>query len=99
MTKGIKVVLIASLLLNVGLIIGFVSFRSFAKSEMFKLVVMTIQAEESLLKNILSELESDDPAKITALKERLRKHIEQAQKQEEMLRKITTIHSKQTTNP
>ncbi|MHC5075072.1 MAG: hypothetical protein ACYTFM_01390 [Planctomycetota bacterium] len=99
MTKGIKVVLVVSLLMNVGLIVGFVSFRSFAKSEMFKLAVMTIQAEESLLKNILSELESEDPAKITALKERLRKYIERAEKHEEMLRNTKTIHLKQTNPP
>jgi hypothetical protein len=85
MTKGLKVVLIVSLLLNVGLIIGFVSFRNFVKSQIFKETVMTIQAEEKLLKNILSELESDDPANITALKERLRKNIEQAQKLEAIL--------------
>lgn len=80
MTKGIKVVLIVSLLLNVGLIIGFGSYKSYVKSQNFKLAAINAQAEASILKNVLSELESDDPAKITALKERLRKDIEKAQK-------------------
>ena len=80
MTKGIKVVLIVSLLLNVGLIIGFGCFKSYVRYNCFKLIAMDVQAEASLLKNILSELESDDPVKITALKERLQKHIENAQK-------------------
>ncbi len=91
MTKGIKFVLIVSLLLNAGLIIGFWSYHSFVKSQMFKSTVMTIQAEKSLLKNVLSELESDDPAKITALKKRLRKNIEQAQKSEAIWQQAAEI--------
>jgi len=79
MTKGIKAVLIISLLLNVGLIIGFWSYRSYVKSQNFKLAAINAQAEASILKNVLSELESDDPAKITVLKERLRKNIEKVQ--------------------
>ncbi len=79
MTKGIKAVLIVSLLLNVGLIIGFWSYKSYVKSQNFKLAAINAQAVASILKNVLSELESDDPAKITVLKERLRKNIEKAQ--------------------
>lgn len=76
MTKGIKAVLIVSLLLNVGLIIGFWSYKSYVKSQNSKLAAINAQAEASILKNVLSEIESDDPAKITLLKERLRKNIE-----------------------
>ena len=78
MTKGIKAVLIVSLLLNVGLIIGFWSYKSYVKSQNFKLAAINAQAVASILKNVLSEIESDDPAKITVLKERLRKDIEKA---------------------
>lgn len=80
MTKAIKIVLIVSLLLNAGLIIGFVSYKSYVKSQTFKLAALTAEAEANLLKNVLSDLESDDPAKLTALKERLRKDIENAEK-------------------
>lgn len=80
MAKGIKIVLIVSLLLNLGLIIGFWSFHRFVKSQMFKSVVMTIEAEENLSKNILSVLESGDSRKITELKERLQGNIEKVQK-------------------
>ena len=79
MTKGIKVVLIVSLLLNVRLIIGFWSYKSYVKSQGFGLAAINAQAVASILKNVLSEIESDDPAKITLLKERLRKNIEKAQ--------------------
>jgi len=84
MAKGIKIILIISLLLNVGLIIGFGSYKSYVKSQIFKLAAINAQAEASVLKNVLSELESDDPVKITALKERLRKDIEKAQKSKEI---------------
>ncbi len=84
MSKGIKIVLIISLLLNVGLVIGFVTFKSYVKSYEFQLAAIVAQSEASLLGNVLSELESGDPAKITALKERLRKDIEQAQKVKEI---------------
>ena len=80
MTKKIKAVLIVSLQLNVGLIIGFGFYHSFVRSQMFKSAAMTFQAEANVLRNILSKLESDDPEKITALKERLQRDIEQAQK-------------------
>lgn len=80
MTKQIKIILIVSLLLNVGLIISFGFYKSYVKSQNFKLAAINAQAEESVLKNILSDLESDDPAKIAALKKRLHKDIEKAQK-------------------
>ena len=80
MSKGIKTVLIVSLLLNIGLIAGFVTYKGYVRSATFKLVAMNAQAEESLLRDILSKLETDDPEEISALKERLRRDIEQAQK-------------------
>ena len=80
MKKGIKIVLIVSLLLNVGLIIGFVSYTSYMKEHTFRFAALSAEAEAKVLKNILSDLDSDDPAKITALKERLRKDIEKAKK-------------------
>jgi hypothetical protein len=80
MTKGIKVVFIVSIILNVCLIIGFISFRRYVTYQSFKLAAMSSQAEVQVTKYILSELESDNPEKITALKEMLRKKIENGQK-------------------
>jgi uncharacterized protein YneF (UPF0154 family) len=83
-TKWIRIILIISLLLNVGLIIGFGFYKSYVKSQNFKLAAINAQAEASVLKNVLSELESGDPMKITALKEQLRKDIEDAQRSKEI---------------
>lgn len=84
MSKIVKIVLIISLLLNVGLAVGFWSYKSYVTTKSFELAALTARAEASLLKSVLSELESDDPEKIAALKERLRRHIEGAQKSEEI---------------
>ena len=80
MTKGIKVALIASLLFNVSMVVGFMFYRNHVRSKVFKLAAVTAQAEVSISRSILSELESD-PVNITALKEQLRKNIETALKQ------------------
>ena len=80
MAKMIKLTLIVSLLLNAGLIVGFGVYKSYATSQNLKCVALAAQSETKLLEGIFSDLESGDPAKITALKERLRKHVEIAQK-------------------
>jgi hypothetical protein len=84
MTKTIKLVLIVSLLLNVCLVVGFVVCKKYVAAQCFELVACTGQAETKLLEGIVSDLESDDPAKITALKERLRKQLEIAREATEM---------------
>ena len=80
MTKGMKVIFVASVLLNIILIIGFVLFRNYVKTTMFRGAAMTAQAETMVLKNILTEIDSNDPARIAALKESLPKQIENCQK-------------------
>jgi hypothetical protein len=47
---------------------------------MFRSTAMIGQVEGNLTKKVLSDLESDDPAKITALKEQLHTYIEQGRK-------------------
>jgi hypothetical protein len=75
MIKGIKVVFIVSIILNVCLIIGFISFRRYYTYQSFKHVADSTKAEVQVNKYILSELESDNPEKITALKDWLRMNI------------------------
>jgi len=79
MAKGLKVALLVSLLLNAALIVGFLFFRNYVRTEMFKLVATTAQSKVNLLENILSDLDPNDPVKITALKERLHKNIQRSQ--------------------
>jgi uncharacterized protein YneF (UPF0154 family) len=90
MAKGFKAILIVSLLLNVGLIIGFWSYKNYVRTQNFKLAAINAQSETNLLKNILSDIGSADPARITALKEKLNKYIEQGQKNSAMWQKAAT---------
>jgi hypothetical protein len=80
MTKGIKVVFIVSIILNVCLLIGLISFRMYHTYQSFRLVAESTKAEVQITKYILSELESDNPEKIAALKDWLQKNIENGQK-------------------
>jgi hypothetical protein len=66
------------------IIVGFVFYHSCARYYAFNLAALNSQAEMKQTKHILSELESDNPEKITALKELLRKSIEQGQKNTEL---------------
>ncbi|MCX5634240.1 MAG: hypothetical protein NTW55_00130 [Planctomycetota bacterium] len=90
MAKGFKAVLIVSLLLNLVLIIGFLSYKNYVKSQFFGLAAITAQSETIQLENILSDIESDDTARITALKERLHRYIEQGQKTSAIWQKAAT---------
>lgn len=78
MAKGLKVALVLSLLLNVGLAGGFLGFKSYVGSQMFKMAAMTAEAEGRLLQSVLADIESDDPETIEALKEKLTLSIENA---------------------
>lgn len=89
MAKWAKIILVVSLVLNVGLIIGYGYYTSYARAKIFKSAAMSVEFEEKVLKRVLSTLESDDPAKITALKERLPKDIEKAQKLSSNLRQAS----------
>ncbi len=82
MGNKVKFVFIVSLVLNAVLVIGFWVYHNFAKSQIFKMAVMVPQAEKNLIVSILPELESGDSERITALEERLRMNIENAEKVE-----------------
>lgn len=77
MNRNQKVILIVSLLLNLCLIVGFVFFRNYVRMQNFRLAEMVAQSETQQMQSILQDIESDDPAKIAALKERLHMYIEQ----------------------
>jgi len=79
MAKRLKIALALSLLLNVGLAVGFLCFRSYVGSQMFETAAMTAEAEGRLLESILADIESDDPDRIEALKEKLRVSIDNAE--------------------
>ncbi len=90
MVKGLKIGLTASLLLNAALIIGFWSFRNYVGSHNAKAAVSMSEAEGAMLRNILSELESNDPARLAALKEQLKTQIEMASEASAMFRQAAT---------
>ena len=73
-----RIALVVSILLNVGLITGLGFYRSFVRSQLFKLATSHSEAEAGQLGYILSELQSDDPERISYLKEYLPKRIEAA---------------------
>jgi hypothetical protein len=78
--KWLKTALVTSLLLNVCLVAGFVFFRKYMRDTHFELIATVYEGETRMLEDILSDLESNDPARISALKERLDVNIETGQK-------------------
>ncbi|MHC4149706.1 MAG: hypothetical protein ACYSR5_09510 [Planctomycetota bacterium] len=76
MKKWGRIALVVSILLNVGLITGLGFCRVFVRSHGFKLAAAHFEAEAGQLEYILSELEPNDPERISSLKEYLRKRIE-----------------------
>jgi len=86
MKKALTTVLIISLILNAVLIIGFLTYKSYVKKSNFELAAINAQSEASLLTNILTDLDPNDPAKIEALKKRLQDNIKNAKEVEEIWR-------------
>ena len=79
MARGLKVTLVVSLVLNVGLAVGFMAYRNFVRSHVATGAVSMAQGEARLLKGILADLESNDPQKTEALQERLKQYIANAE--------------------
>jgi len=79
MARGLKVTLIVSLVLNVGLAVGFLAYRNFVQSHVAAGAVSMAQGEARLLRGILADLESNDPQRTEALKERLKQYISNAE--------------------
>jgi hypothetical protein len=80
MAKWVKVVLVLSLVLNLGLVVGFGFYRSYVRNQSFKLAALTTESDAQFKQYVLSELESGDPARIESLKQRLHKIVEQGPK-------------------
>lgn len=77
MSKGLKIMFISSVVLNIALIIGGIWARNYVRTQSFELAAMTAEAEGNVIRHILKELESEDPNRIETLKERLQENIEQ----------------------
>ena len=84
MTKGLKIMFISSVVLNIAFILGAIWARSYVRTQSFELAAITAEAEGTFARHILKELESNDPNRIDALKIRLEKGIEQANDVAEM---------------
>jgi len=80
MSKWLKIMFISSVVLNIALVIGTIWARSYIRTKYFELAAITAEAEGSIARHILTELESGEPDRIEALKKRLEKNIEQAEK-------------------
>ena len=80
MSKWLKIMFISSVVLNIALVVGAIWARSYIRTTNFEIAAMTAETEGSFARHILTELESNDPDKIEALKKQLQKNIEQAEK-------------------
>lgn len=79
MSKGLKIMFVSSIVLNIALVIGAIWARSYVRTQSFEMAAMAAESEGRIVKHILKELESEDPNRMEALKERLQKNIEQAE--------------------
>lgn len=86
MSKWLKIMFISSVVLNMAFVIGAIWARNYVTTQSFEMAAITAEAEGNIVKYILKELESEDPNRIEALKERLQKNIEQAEDVAEMWR-------------
>ena len=77
---------ISSVVLNIALVIGAIWARSFIRAEGFELAAINAEAECTVARHVLKELESGEPDRIQSLKKRLRENIEQAAKVADMWR-------------
>ena len=78
MSKGLKIMFISSIVLNIALIIGAIWARSYVRTQSFEMAAMTAEAEGKVIRYVLTELESEDPNRIETLKDQLQKNMEQA---------------------
>ena len=78
MSKWLKIMFVSSVVLNIALVVGVIWVRSYMRTKTFELAAMTAEAEGRLAKHILTELESDEPDRIEAVKKMLQNNIETA---------------------
>ena len=87
MSKWLKIMLISSVVLNSAFVIGAIWARSYVRTQNFEMAALSAEAEGKVIRYVLTELESGDPNRIEALKDRLRKNSEQAKDVAAMWRK------------
>lgn len=88
MAKGLRTGLASSLLLNVGLVVGFLGYhRSYVGNQMKEAMTLSARSETSLLQRVLADIESGDPERVESLKEKLKASIEMSNKALEMMQK------------
>jgi len=79
MSKGLKIMFVSSVVLNIAFVIGAIWARSYVRTRSFEMAAMSAEAEGKVIRHVLTELESEDPNRIETLKEQLQKNIEQAE--------------------
>jgi hypothetical protein len=85
--KGLRIVLVLSLLLNAGFALAFLGYRSYVRHQMLETGAGVAEAEEGLLRSILSDIESAEQGRIEALKAKLRTSIQTNENTSAALRK------------
>jgi uncharacterized membrane protein len=80
MSKWLKIMFISSIVLNAALVIGVIWARSYIRTQLFEHAAMTAEAEASISRHILTELESGEPERIEELKKLLQNSIENSEK-------------------
>jgi uncharacterized membrane protein len=88
MSKWLKIMFVSSIVLNIALIIGVIWARSYVRKQSYELAAMTAEAEGRLAKHILTELESDEPDRIEAVKKMLQNSIENTEIAADMWRQV-----------
>ena len=86
MGKWLKIMFVASVVLNVALIAGAVWARGFVRDKSFELAAINAEAEGRLARHVLTELESGEPDRVEAIKELLQNSIRNTEKAADMWR-------------
>ncbi|UCG59206.1 MAG: hypothetical protein JSU70_06785 [Phycisphaerales bacterium] len=72
--------------MNAALIIGAIWARGFIRTKHFELAAISAEAEGTVARCVLTELESGEPDRIEALKKQLQRNIQQAEEVADMWR-------------
>ncbi|MHC4207896.1 MAG: hypothetical protein ACYSTT_24850 [Planctomycetota bacterium] len=78
MSKWLKIMFILSVVLNIALVVGVIWARSYIGTQLAESAAIAAEAEGSIARHILAELESDEPERIEAVKKMLQHNIENA---------------------
>jgi hypothetical protein len=90
MAKWLRIIFVSSVFLNMAFVVGAICARSYLRTQSFELAATIAEAEASFTRYILAELESGEPDRIEAIKERLEQGIGQAEETAETWRNAAT---------